>query len=1061
MLKKIISLIIAHYGVFVVIGAQDLCTQVKVVQDSMDVFLRSDIQKGLELESKIRKITAHVDKEVSCRKELAQLFLDLAYIHYQRTDYQLSYEISGEALTYHDHAVLEHAFYGIWAGRHNEIDSISNSVTDSTFSFIDGMLLWNARGSRFREVERMLKQAFNHLDVYSRRIQYELYIWRSQNIMYSADQADLDQARDHLNTMLRLAAVNGDVIPEIWARYQLGFWARQNGNSIMYASQFKEVLRLNDRIRLWPRDHPFRFRIINALALALESNGDYRSALDYMDQAIDFHVDRKDTLRLSRRKLNKAKILNSIGEWDTAISLYQEIIPVFKRYEEIENLYSAYNNLGNIFRKKGEYALAREAASQSLILKRQEVGANHEHTAISHLNLGKIWMAEHQYDVALTQLDKAEEILRNLGRQKGSLYSMVQNQLGELYREEKQPLLARDRFIRASRALELVSEPDLTLSESYAYIASPIPYLFAQLNLAGTYADQANEKGSWHFEDSIYRFCIDYLETIRFGFDDPQSKLDLQALAIEIYDQAIQFYMDTYLSAPGQTMLANIFQLSDRSKAYALKNQLYRDQIQTAYGIPEDVTIQENILLDQIHALQNDMIHSNHFSDYLRDSTRKQLILAQDVWKSYQDKMRTNYPDYYYEKFQNKVDSLSEIQQRLKDNEVILQFHRLPQDLICIIIGKDFNRLEKIGIDENFQHVVEECLTTISDPKTSLETVMSALSNQQLLFMPSIIRHVPEETSLIIIPHRGLASFPFELLLTSNEQELISFRNVPYLFKSHPVRYAYAGSLVNRHPIRKSLTKRYLGAAPMCYPKELTVVEPDPANLTLVPLPNTAWEVERVAKSWRSTTLMGAQASKEQFILNSGEQNVLHLATHAFVDHQQPLFGSKMTFFGPRHAINSDLYAYELYHLNIMADLAVLSACQTGTGSYRAGEGVMSLARAFRFAGCPNTVTSLWSVNDRSTADIMVRFFKHLRKGKGIAMALTLAKTDYLQAVPLGSTQLLHPYYWAGFVEIGDDQELQYNTEKITWFAISGVAILLFLSLIYRNRNTRIKLFVA
>ena len=101
----------------------------------------------------------------------------------------------------------------------------------------------------------------------------------------------------------------------------------------------------------------------------------------------------------------------------------------------------------------------------------------------------------------------------------------------------------------------------------------------------------------------------------------------------------------------------------------------------------------------------------------------------------------------------------------------------------------------------------------------------------------------------------------------------------------------------------------------------------------------------------------------------------------------------------------------------VNADLVVLSACETGIGEQQRGEGVLSLARAFAFAGAKSIVASLWSVNDQSTMQIMDNFYKEIKAGKPKNIALANAKRSYLLQNPgLGA----HPFFWAGFVALGD-----------------------------------------
>jgi CHAT domain-containing protein len=126
------------------------------------------------------------------------------------------------------------------------------------------------------------------------------------------------------------------------------------------------------------------------------------------------------------------------------------------------------------------------------------------------------------------------------------------------------------------------------------------------------------------------------------------------------------------------------------------------------------------------------------------------------------------------------------------------------------------------------------------------------------------------------------------------------------------------------------------------------------------------------------------------------------------------------------------------------ARMIVLSSCFTGSGALFAGEGVLSLARAFLYSGSRSVVMSLWEVNDRSGTDIVKSFYSYLRKGNSKSSSLRKARLDYLGK----SDQLQsHPYYWATMVVYGDDSPLYIRTGVLA--AILSMTVLLTGSLTY------------
>ena len=109
----------------------------------------------------------------------------------------------------------------------------------------------------------------------------------------------------------------------------------------------------------------------------------------------------------------------------------------------------------------------------------------------------------------------------------------------------------------------------------------------------------------------------------------------------------------------------------------------------------------------------------------------------------------------------------------------------------------------------------------------------------------------------------------------------------------------------------------------------------------------------------------------------------------------------------------------EILNLELKADLVVLSACQTGLGTFKQGEGIIGLTRAFMYAGARSILVSLWNINDSSTAGFMTCFYEMMRQGKCKAEALQLAKLNMIHSE---RSAYHHPFYWAPFILIGEAQ---------------------------------------
>jgi CHAT domain-containing protein len=150
---------------------------------------------------------------------------------------------------------------------------------------------------------------------------------------------------------------------------------------------------------------------------------------------------------------------------------------------------------------------------------------------------------------------------------------------------------------------------------------------------------------------------------------------------------------------------------------------------------------------------------------------------------------------------------------------------------------------------------------------------------------------------------------------------------------------------------------------------------------------------------------------------STGQYRVIHIATHGLLDAERPQFtGLVLSLIGNRNQ-DGFLRTDEVFNLRLGSPLVMLSACETGLGKEKKGEGVMGLTRAFIYAGAPTVGVSLWSVADKSTAELMTEFYKRL-----LASDTTSASTSMREAqlAMITGKKYSAPFYWAPFVLVGD-----------------------------------------
>jgi CHAT domain-containing protein len=186
---------------------------------------------------------------------------------------------------------------------------------------------------------------------------------------------------------------------------------------------------------------------------------------------------------------------------------------------------------------------------------------------------------------------------------------------------------------------------------------------------------------------------------------------------------------------------------------------------------------------------------------------------------------------------------------------------------------------------------------------------------------------------------------------------------------------------------------------------------------SLQPLPGTKREALALQASVPGAVLRtGINAQETSAKLQAGGFRLLHFATHGLFNDAAPLLSS-IVLAQPNASSPDDgfLTAREIFELDLGADMAVLSACNTARGEQRNGEGVIGLTWALFVAGVPSDVVSQWAVNDDSTALLMAEFYRDIARGEDKSTALRTASLSLLR-----SKDHSHPYYWAPFILLGD-----------------------------------------
>lgn len=369
----------------------------------------------------------------------------------------------------------------------------------------------------------------------------------------------------------------------------------------------------------------------------------------------------------------------------------------------------------------------------------------------------------------------------------------------------------------------------------------------------------------------------------------------------------------------------------------------------------------------------------------------------------------------------------------------IIKFQVVGDQLIKISVHGDEISYEKFN---NFEYIKSNVLnfcSLIHNPQSSITDIRTL---GKKLYKDLFHHDFKTNQPIIIIPDDVLFYLPFELLTHENQ----------YLIEQHTISYALnLYSLLN--PTQESPSK--FKSASLFAPKyyESSSRNSIASRMGYKDIPHAKSEVKEISKIIPSKLYVGNNASKSTFKNMGKDISILHLAMHSTLNNEDPEL-SHLAFTDTEE--DYELYISELYGYYFNADLAVLSACNTGIGELKNGESIISMHKTFTSAGFASTISSLWNAPDQSTKAVMVDFYHFLSKGLDKASALQNAKLNYLKNTE--EEPLKHPFYWAGFTLTGNVDPIIFSNPTVWTSDILiylGILTLGISYLIYNIRKKR------
>ncbi len=413
--------------------------------------------------------------------------------------------------------------------------------------------------------------------------------------------------------------------------------------------------------------------------------------------------------------------------------------------------------------------------------------------------------------------------------------------------------------------------------------------------------------------------------------------------------------------------------------------------------------------------------------------------------------MAQTHPNYFNWKYQTETVTLSNLQQILKADEMLIEYFSTTEHIYIFAINKNQVELVKQDLKDDLQKQVLE-FNRLLQGSLLYKIVAAGSALYNLLIKP--IEHLMKQVaSLKIIPDNALAQLPFEALITQKPATLLP-QHLPYLICTHRISYHYSASLYyygkTQASKQKKYTKQFGGFAPVYKstqvdkPSELyqeVALRVSQQNAGLSELIYSETEINSVGSLFEKNEadlFLHEQATVKNFIENAANYQYVLIAAHHIYNSLLPensgiLFApaetiakqnttnlidwsylDNLTF---KDAINSQqmLFESDAYGLNLTADLVVLSCCETGLGKVVTGEGTFGTNRGFLFAGAQNIIYTLFKVYDKQSSKFSFYLFDNI-----VNYQQTYDEAIRQAKLTMINDELTMPKDWAGYVLMGN-----------------------------------------
>ncbi len=719
--------------------------------------------------------------------------------------------------------------------------------------------------------------------------------------------------------------------------------------------------------------HPGTFISEILLGQLANTLHNYDEAFEYLDKGLTklkaaegdyifWEADARYALAIANE--NKKNIAAAAASYEKSDSLYEA------SYQgEYSNLYLEFlRNAALFYAKTGDYKRARAKSQKGYDYVSRVQGQNTLPFFYQLLNLSEVNFIAGQYAQAVDYGNKGLAIVNEKIKSGASALDSVRM---ELYKPAAILMIEKAGY-------------QLQQKKDTVYLAQVLAQLHTAL--------QVLEKR---------KFLIDDEESINILIADNKELIDFsKKIALELYQLTNNDkYLDDAVNLHESGLYNRIRARLDKQKAVEFSNlpaAVYEEEKKLKAAIPTS-------------------LEGKRGNGVLMDA----YVAATTKWEQHLDRIKAEYPSYYKMRYETIFKSLPQLQASLPGATTVVRYFFIDSSLHALVLDKSSKKiidLDATGINERINGLL---LPSVDNEKNN-----TAVFYQLYESLWNPLAKDIRTKNIIVIPDGILYNVSFDLLTPAPVNSYGQLATGS-LLASHSITYHYslfmAGVAEAKEP-----KNNYVAFAPGFSDENKTAYRQsvkdsgrlDRQYMSLLPQPYTKDLVEKIHGKLGGDVFLGKGSTQNSFKQNAGGNKIVHIGTHAEFNNEKPELSRLIFSKNPDSSgDNNSLFLYDIYNCNINTGLAILTACESGKPGYEDGEGMVSLAHAFNYAGSKSILTSLWPVDEQSASFITEKFIENLAAKIPAGEALQQAKLAYLQQA---EGRMKSPVYWGGLVLMGD-----------------------------------------